>query len=174
MMSVGKVNKDASLLRDSVFAATDGVVTTFAVVSGSLGAGFSSNVVIILGLANLFADGFSMASGVFLGARSEVEFEKRMKSSHWKQDFPWLQGLFTFISFVVSGFIPLIPYIYNFTEPIRTSVIFVLLFLIFVGGVKALVVGKSILMGIFEMLIIGGLAATVAFGVGYYANKLLS
>ena len=58
-------------LKDSVFGAIDGAVTTFAIVSSVAGAGLSSGVVIILGLANVIADGFSMASANFLGTRAE-------------------------------------------------------------------------------------------------------
>ncbi|NNM30559.1 MAG: hypothetical protein HKO57_13650, partial [Akkermansiaceae bacterium] len=58
-------------LKDSIYGAIDGAVTTFAVVSSVAGAGLSSGIVIILGLANLLADGFSMASGNFLGTRAE-------------------------------------------------------------------------------------------------------
>ncbi len=58
-------------IKDFIYGAIDGAVTTFAVVSSVAGAGLSSGIVIILGLANLFADGFSMASGNFLGTRAE-------------------------------------------------------------------------------------------------------
>ena len=58
-------------LKDSIYGAIDGAVTTFAVVSSVAGAGLNSAIVIILGLANLLADGFSMASGNFLGTRAE-------------------------------------------------------------------------------------------------------
>ncbi|MCP4507445.1 MAG: hypothetical protein GY826_13765, partial [Fuerstiella sp.] len=51
-----------SYLRDFVYGGIDGAVTTFAVVSGVAGAGLSSGVVIILGMANLVGDGFSMAA----------------------------------------------------------------------------------------------------------------
>lgn len=63
-------------LGDAVFGANDGIVTTFAVVAGSTGAGLSSAVVIILGFANLLADGLSMGMGNFLGHKSEIEYQK--------------------------------------------------------------------------------------------------
>ena len=52
--------KTGSHIEQFVYGATDGTVTTFAVVAGSAGAGFSSSVAIVLGIANLLADGFSM------------------------------------------------------------------------------------------------------------------
>jgi VIT1/CCC1 family predicted Fe2+/Mn2+ transporter len=66
-----------STLRDFVYGAIDGVVTTFAVVAGVAGAGLATRVVLILGIANLAADGFSMAVSNFLGARSEEQRRER-------------------------------------------------------------------------------------------------
>lgn len=62
-----------SYLRDFIYGAIDGTVTTFAVVAGVAGAGLPPHVVIILGFANLIGDGFSMAVGNFLGARAEQQ-----------------------------------------------------------------------------------------------------
>ena len=63
----------ASYLRDFVYGAIDGVVTTFAVVAGVEGADLSANIVIILGIANLVADGFSMAASNYLGSRAVAQ-----------------------------------------------------------------------------------------------------
>jgi VIT1/CCC1 family predicted Fe2+/Mn2+ transporter len=60
-----------SYLRDWVYGGIDGAVTTFAVVSGVVGANLSSNVILILGMANLLADGFSMAASNYSGTRTE-------------------------------------------------------------------------------------------------------
>jgi vacuolar iron transporter family protein len=66
-------------LKDSIYGAIDGAVTTFAVVSSVAGAGLNSGIVIILGLANLLADGFSMASGNFLGTRAENQAARKAR-----------------------------------------------------------------------------------------------
>lgn len=60
-----------SYLRDWVYGGIDGSVTTFAVVAGVVGAHLSPSVILILGAANLLADGFSMAASNFLGTRTE-------------------------------------------------------------------------------------------------------
>lgn len=63
--------KQNSYLGDAVLGAIDGCVTTFAVVAGTAGAVMPASVAIILGLANLLADGFSMAASNFQRAKSE-------------------------------------------------------------------------------------------------------
>ena len=58
-----------SYVRDYVYGAIDGAVTTFAIVAGVAGAQLSGGVVVVLGLANLLGDGFSMAVSNYLGTR---------------------------------------------------------------------------------------------------------
>lgn len=71
---------ERSHVRDFVFGAVDGTVTTFAVVAGVEGAGLSAGVVVVLGLANLLADGFSMAAGAWLAGRSDIERRQRLRA----------------------------------------------------------------------------------------------
>jgi VIT1/CCC1 family predicted Fe2+/Mn2+ transporter len=74
-----------SYLRDWVYGGIDGTVTTFAVMAGVVGANLSATVVVILGLANLLADGFSMAASNFTGTkaeRDEYEQLRRMEERH--------------------------------------------------------------------------------------------
>jgi VIT1/CCC1 family predicted Fe2+/Mn2+ transporter len=67
-----------SYLRDGVYGGIDGAVTTFAVVSGVTGADLSARVILILGFANLLADGFSMAAGNYLATSVEREQVERL------------------------------------------------------------------------------------------------
>ena len=72
-------------LKDFIYGAVDGVVTTFAVVASVAAAGLSSGVVILLGIANLIADGFSMAIGNYLGTKAEQDDLKRTESDEYWQ-----------------------------------------------------------------------------------------
>ncbi len=77
-----------SYLRDFVLGAVDGTVTTFAVVAGVAGAELPRGVAVILGLANLLADGFSMAVGNYLSTRAEHEVvlaARRKEEQHIEQ-----------------------------------------------------------------------------------------
>ena len=73
-----------SYLRDWVYGAIDGTVTTFAVVAGVMGAGLSTSVILILGVANLLADGFSMAVGNYLGTRAEDEQRQKLRRAEYE------------------------------------------------------------------------------------------
>jgi len=68
-----------SYLHDFIYGAVDGAVTTFAVVAGVAGADLDETVVIILGGANLLADGFSMAVSNFLGSRAERQRREHVR-----------------------------------------------------------------------------------------------
>lgn len=66
-------------LGDLVYGANDGIITTFAVIAGAAGAGLSAGVVIILGLANLIADGISMGLSNYLSLKSRISFQKQQR-----------------------------------------------------------------------------------------------
>ena len=70
----------ASYLRDWVYGGIDGAITTFAIVSGVVGAELGTRVILILGLANLLADGFSMAAGNYSGTKSEIDDYQRLEA----------------------------------------------------------------------------------------------
>jgi VIT1/CCC1 family predicted Fe2+/Mn2+ transporter len=72
-------------LPEVVYGSIDGIVTTFAVVAGSAGAGLGINIILILGLANLFADGLSMSIGSYLSKKSELDnYNKHLKIEEWE------------------------------------------------------------------------------------------
>ncbi|GAB5553452.1 MAG: VIT1/CCC1 transporter family protein [Saprospiraceae bacterium] len=80
-------------LGEFVYGGIDGSVTTFAVVAGSVGAGLDSAIIIILGFANLLADGFSMSIGAYLSTQSEQANFKKIKKAKQKSihQFPDLE-----------------------------------------------------------------------------------
>lgn len=225
-------------IEDFVYGATDGAVTTFAIVAGVMGASLSPSIVLILGFANLFADGFSMAIGNYLSTKSKIEYiQKERKREEWeidnlaeqekeeirdiysekgfknelleeivnvitsrrkvwidtmmkeelglienKDDVPLFTAITTFVAFNLIGLIPLLPfvYLYFFNNTLRTedtfifSVISTAISFFIIGMVKGKVVEKSIARSGVNTLIIGGIAAVVAFVVGYSLSMLLT
>lgn len=81
----GFLSKWEDYIGEFVYGGIDGSVTTFAVVAGSAGAGLDSSVIIILGFANLIADGFAMSVGSYLSNKSEQEnYEKHERIEYWE------------------------------------------------------------------------------------------
>ena len=89
------------VLRDTVYGAIDGAVTTFAIVAGVAGAGLSPFVIVALGLANVLADGFSMAAGNYSGTKAEKDNLLRLRAVEERhiatnpEDFAELEHLHT-------------------------------------------------------------------------------
>jgi VIT1/CCC1 family predicted Fe2+/Mn2+ transporter len=153
-------------LRDLVYGANDGIITTFAVVSGVAGASLGSRTVLILGAANLLADGFSMGASNFLSIRSE-EAVRRSRGDGVAEPFPARHGLATAAAFCLAGVVPLVPYVVS-TGPHRfaVAVVATLLTLFAVGALRAAVVQLRWWIAGAEMLLVGALAAAVSYGVG--------
>src|SRR6056297_1515656 len=73
------VQSSGRYLAEVIYGANDGIVTTFAVVSGVAGAALNPSIVLVLGLANLFADGFSMGMSNYLSRRSELDYRRSVR-----------------------------------------------------------------------------------------------
>ncbi|MGQ9784840.1 MAG: VIT1/CCC1 transporter family protein [Anaerolineae bacterium] len=220
-------------LSDMVYGGLDGIVTTFAVVSGVAGAQLGVHVVLILGLANLFADGFSMATGAYLSTRAEREYYQReLAREHWEVEHmpeaeraelyeiyrqqgyteedakrlveiktrdpelwvkammveelgllpderkPFYSALATFGAFVLAGAVPMLIYLAGLLFTIPEEVRFLAAAnlsaaaLFGLGAAKVLVTGLNPLRSGLEMLLVGGLAAGVAYGVGVLLRGL--
>lgn len=175
---------------DFVYGGLDGVITTFAVVAGVVGAGLPVSVILIMGGANLFADGFSMSTGRYMSGQSENEIIKRLKKNDAKKGgrrlyvedgmlSPFKAALVTFVAFVVVGAIPLLPYFYHYFNPLSTSGIFwltvaaTLTALFIVGLIKGWALGEHTIKSAVTAVLIGGLAATVAYYVGFWIHNVL-
>lgn len=76
---------DKEFLPEFVYGGIDGSITTFAVVAGATGANLDIPVVIILGFANLIADGFSMSVGNFFSTKASLDnYEKNKAIEYWE------------------------------------------------------------------------------------------
>ena len=162
-------------LPEAVYGSIDGTVTTFAIVAGAAGAGMDASVMLILGVSNVLADGFSMASSNYLSAKSESD---RDGDNHSHTEA--IQKAFaTFLSFVLIGSIPLIAYISSFAFGMfpgiefSVSAILTLMAFILVGIARGRVAGVSVFRAVLETVSIGVIAAVVSYGVGAWVDSLV-
>jgi VIT1/CCC1 family predicted Fe2+/Mn2+ transporter len=160
-------------LAEFVYGATDGTVTTFAIVSGVIGAGLSPLIVLILGISNVLADGFSMASSNYLSEKSDEDLGNENDKVALKT-----AGV-TFISFVTVGFVPLLSFVLALWVPFfamyqfEASVVLTVFAFLVIGAVRGLVTGKNAYKTSFETILVGGVAAGIAFGVGYLLARVV-
>jgi VIT1/CCC1 family predicted Fe2+/Mn2+ transporter len=158
-------------VRDVVYGANDGVITTFAVVAGVTGGTLPPIAVLVLGVANLLADGLSMGVGNYLGIRSDERVREAQQLPE-QEAFPIRHGLATFVAFVAAGAVPLLPYVFSdvATNLFALSTGSSLAVLFAVGAARALVGTGSWWANGSEMLVLGVIVGTVA----YYAGALVS
>jgi VIT1/CCC1 family predicted Fe2+/Mn2+ transporter len=156
-------------LPDLVYGANDGVITTFAVVCGVVGAALSNQVILILGFANLVADGFSMGASNYLARRS-YEDEKRRDERRPAAR----HGIATLFSFLVVGAVPLLAYLAPMRDdarfPVAVGLTFLTLFTF--GAARSIVTKVGWARSGTEMLVVGAAAAVVAYAVGALAAGL--
>ena len=227
--------KFAEYFKEVIYGGIDGIVTTFAVVAGFAGAALSTDstmqlsfvIVLLFGLANLFADAASMGLGSFLSLRSEkdlynVERKKQqvllktdptikattvsvmqaqgfsaedaatLVSIYQKNEEYWLNfmmqydkdmsdprgeneiftGLATFLSFMVFGSVPLLPFMLDASgdpaEAFLYSCIGTFVALVLLGLLKWRVIGSGLRSSLFEVVAVGGTAAILAYFVGTF------
>lgn len=165
---LGNLNTKQNYLADTVLGAIDGCVTTFAVVAGVTGAGFPTLVAIVLGLANLIGDGVSMAVSNYEATQS------RMADTSYQHN-PFWAACTTFVSFMISGALPLIPLMldlspqqaFYWSTSVAGSVFFS------IGILKGVVLGKALLSSGIKTFLTGGSAAALAYVVGYLAQMFI-
>ncbi len=223
-----------SYLKDGIYGSIDGAVTTLAVVSGVAGAGLSNGVLLVLGVANLVADGFSMAASNYLGTKAERELLakareiERQHIDHFpegereevRQIFArkgfegedlekavdvitsdldrWIDtmiqdewglalegphparaALTTFAAFGVAGALPLIAFLINWIRsdtiaaPFLWSAILTGLCFYGVGSLKGRILGQRRWIAGLETLLVGGIAAGLAYGLGFALQGLV-
>jgi VIT1/CCC1 family predicted Fe2+/Mn2+ transporter len=216
-----------SYLHDFIYGAIDGAVTTFAVVAGVQGANLDETIVIILGVANLIADGFSMAVSNYLGSRAERQRRERARREERRhiREVPagereevrqifaakgfegedlervvevitadpevWTEtmmseelgfsaadpnevraALSTFVAFLVVGFLPLAAFVYDIAglgdvaDPFAWSAVLTGISFVIVGALKARFVDQAWWRAGTETLLVGGVAATLAYATG--------
>ncbi len=161
-------------IRDLIYGANDGIITTFAVVAGVTGGALSPRTVLIVGVANLFADGLSMGVGNYLSIRSN-ESARAAQDLPEEEAAPARHGIATMVAFVAAGVLPLLPYAVGVPPFARFAVAIALTFaaLFIVGSLRALVTVDRWWLAGLEMLLLGALVAAAAYASGALIAGLL-
>ena len=172
---IGAVATARHYIRDLVYGANDGIITTFAVVAGVAGGALSDMAVLIVGVANLAADGLSMAVGNFLSIRAN-ESAREAANLPEEESQPVRHAVATFGAFVAAGSLPLLPYLWPVSGDgrFRASVWMTMVALFLVGAARTWVSTERWWRGGLEMLVLGAIVAAAAYGSGALVAALLT
>jgi VIT1/CCC1 family predicted Fe2+/Mn2+ transporter len=155
-------------LKDAVYGANDGLITTFAVVASVEGGALSRRAVLVVGVANLLADGLSMAVGNYLSIRSN-ESVRRAQALPEEEASPTRHATATFLAFAIAGAVPLVPYLVTAWPAAArpAGAVFATFAALFgVGAARAAVTDEGWLPSGLEMLGLGMIVAIVAYAAG--------
>ncbi len=167
-------------LSEFVYGGIDGAVTTFAVVAGATGAGFSTKVLLVLGFANLIADGFSMGVGSYLSTKSEQQLMVKKGESIADEPSPIINGATTYTAFILVGLVPLLAYTIDLIFSIGSSNLFAIAIVLTafafaaIGVLKSRVAQAPIVRSIAETMVLGAIAASLAYVLGSLLEKIIT
>jgi len=163
---IGAAASARHYIRDLVYGANDGIITTFAVVSGVAGGQLSQLAVLVVGAANLVADGVSMGVGNFLAIRAD-ERAREADGLPELERHPWKHGLATLLAFGVAGAVPLTPYLFLRTSPLVASTVMTFTTLFVLGALRALVTRDRWWQTGLETFALGAIVAAAAYAAGH-------
>jgi VIT1/CCC1 family predicted Fe2+/Mn2+ transporter len=169
-------------LSEFVYGGIDGAVTTFAVVAGATGARFDSKVLLVLGFANLIADGFSMGVGSYLSTKSEQQLMEKKGESIVDEPSPVINGVTTYASFILVGLVPLLVFTADFIfdlgmnnmDAFYLTAFMTALAFVGIGLLKSRVAQAPRVRAIMETLVLGVIAAGLAYVLGDLLEKLIT
>jgi vacuolar iron transporter family protein len=161
-------------IRDLIYGANDGLITTFAVVAAVSGGALSTRTVLIVGMANLLADGLSMGVGNYLSIRSHESALTALGRPE-EEARPARHGIATFLAFVVAGAVPLLPYAggAGISAGLVLSVLLTFATLFVVGAMRALITVSRWWSAGAEMLLLGVVVAVAAYVSGSLVSTLV-
>jgi VIT1/CCC1 family predicted Fe2+/Mn2+ transporter len=167
-------------LSEFVYGGIDGAVTTFAVVAGATGARFDVKILLVLGFSNLIADGFSMSVGSYLSTKSEQELMTKRSESIADEPSPVINGITTYVSFILVGFVPLLAYTFNALFDVGLENIFGIamgltaLAFVGIGLLKSKIAHSNAVRAVTETLILGAIAAGLAYVLGDLLERIIT
>ena len=159
-----------SSFRNFIFGVEDSLVSTVGLLSGMAIADIPRETIFLTGTVLIFVEAFSMAAGSFVSEYSVQEY-KTQSERPTKGSF--VSGTIMFFSYFISGFIPMLPYLFlPVGSAINLSALFSIIALFGLGVVGAKMSGVKIIKNGLRMTFVGGIAITVGMLSGNILSKL--
>lgn len=158
------------LLRNFTFGVEDSLVSTVGLLAGIAAANIDRATIIITGFVLIFVEAFSMAIGSLLSEQSAEEYEEKKEVSLSK---PALAAGVMFVSYVVAGLVPVLPYLLmEKGTAFKVSIGMTLVALFMLGIFNARVNKVGALKDGLQTLVMGGIAIAVGIAVGQIAGSI--
>jgi vacuolar iron transporter family protein len=137
-------------------------------------------VLLVLGFANLIADGFSMGVGSYLSTKSGQELMVKKGESVIDEPSPVINGVTTYVSFILVGLVPLLAYTVDIVFDLRLENLFLIatvltaLAFVGIGLLKSKVAQSHVPRAIAETLVLGAIAASAAYVLGDVLERVIT
>lgn len=167
-----QISQDKSIyIRNIFFGVEDSLVSTVGLLSGIAIAGVPRSTILLTGTVLIFVEAFSMGVGSMLSEHSAKEYIKQGEVPIYSL---WSSGFLMFISYLLAGLIPLLPYGFlEISAAWWVSIVLSLAALFALGGVGARLAKTPIFMHGMEMLVLGGAAIFIGIGVGTIIERFI-
>ena len=154
-------------LSEFVYGGIDGIITTYSIIAGSSGGELVKQVILILGISNVISDGYSMGISRYISSQTEI------KQGLLREKSSLMSGLVTFISFVLIGMLPVLPFlVYDGAQAQRISFYIACAVFFLIGVVKGYFLEDRAIRSGIQTLLIGLTAAGLSYGIGKYVSRI--
>jgi vacuolar iron transporter family protein len=165
------------ILRSIIYGGIDGIITMFNIISGITGAKLNYKYIFIIGLAVLISDGMSMGISDYLSLNADIKLKRKHNQNNLVNEIkPGKNGLITFLSFIIFGFIPIFFYfIFNNSKKNKyiKLIISVTISLFLLGSIQSKYTDESWYFTGTRLSIFGIITASIAFLISKKIMKLL-
>ena len=168
-------------IRDIVFGVHDALLTNIGIVTGFVAALQDTRLIILTVVIDVVISAFAMSFGTYLSRTSESDYLKGQLTDEDHQSVenvlanPVTAAVVMWITYVLTGMIPLLPFLFNLsaTEALRVAIILSLLVFFGVGAFKGYATATSPWRGGLQFLAFGSVAAVIGYVIGQYGQQLL-
>ncbi len=180
MANAPRQNLAGQFIRDIVFGTNDALLTNIGIITGFTASLAANRLIILAVIVDIFTSAFAMSIGTYLSRTSEEEYLDLRLAGQSRLDVeralanPYVAACVMWVVYVVSGFIPLIPFFFG-AEPATAAKLSVALgaaTFVVVGIFKGKVTNTSLKKSALQFFFLGGAAAMIGYVIGQLASRL--
>jgi VIT1/CCC1 family predicted Fe2+/Mn2+ transporter len=168
-------------LRDIIFGVHDALLTNIGIITGFVAALQENHLILLAAIIDVVISAFAMAFGTYLSRTSESDYLKGQLDAKAHADLedvmanPIVAAVVMWFTYVISGSIPLIPFMFGLLpqDAVRYATVLALIVFFIVGYLKGAITRTNRWLSGLQFLLFGSIAATVGYFIGIYGHRLL-